>query len=377
MQITVMGLGTVAQSDGLALARTHDVVLTGSVKDRVDAINSGEYPLADPSVSDYVAANDLSIHATLDTDSALKSADLILIATPLAHDARTGKVSTFELEAWVEYAHRKCPKVPIVIRSAVPIGFTRRMREILKSRYILYAPEFMREAHSLQDVLAPKFMIIGDRGELGTKVGAVLMGACTRSGIEMRLMGASEAEAVKHYSQAYLAARVAYFNELDSYALAKNLDARQVIDGVCLDPRIGAYANNPCFGLGGERVPRTMSQLENVNGAAPTHVLPNIALAQKARTALLASKVLEQDPQVIGVYCPGGSTRSFDPLIALQAQLESAGAKVITYTGQQDKDDLGFQAFKDDCDVVLAQRITPELRDLGAKLFSRDLYAAT
>ncbi|MCB1396583.1 MAG: UDP-glucose 6-dehydrogenase [Rhodobacter sp.] len=373
MKIAVIGLGVVALSDALALARNNDVVVTGPVPERVDAINAGLYPLSDPSVAAYVAANALSLRATLDTAEALDGAEVVMISSPLSLDPATGAYRTVELESRIEMAYRLCPGVPIVIRSAVPIGFTQRLRESLGARSILCAPEFTREAQSLEDALNPRFIIVGDRGPLGSKVSAVLLGAAQRPGVPVKLMGAAEAEAVKHFSQAYLAARVAYFNELDSYALAKGLNARQVIDGVCLDPRIGAYANNPCFGYGGHRLPRSAQLLSESFGGVPAHVVPTVARANDTRISLLASKVLERAPQRIGVYHPGAVTADSDPLLALRDRLVAAGAEVDLFTGQ-DGDD--FARFKDEHDLVVAQRLTPELRDIRGKVFSRDLYAS-
>ena len=376
MRIAIIGLGLVAVSDALALGRTHDVVLTGPVPDRVEAINAGDFPLHDPSVAAYLAQYEVSVTATLDTAAALDGAELILISSPLSMDPETGAFLTTELETRIEMAHARCPGVPIVIRSAVPIGFTNKMRDLLGSPAILYAPEFQREAQSLQDALHPKFMIVGDRGALGSRVGAVLLSAALRPGVQMRLMGASEAEAVKHFSQAYLAARVAFFNELDSYALAKSLNSRQVIDGVCLDPRIGTYVNNPCFGFGGQRVPRSMVHLNTMLGDLPLHILPTVTHTNNARIALLASKVLERDPQQVGIYSPDGNSGSRDPLAALRKRLVAGGANVRLYTGAapNGRDDLSD--FKADCDVILAQRITPDLEDISGKVFSRDLYAS-
>lgn len=372
MRIAVIGLGFVALSDALALARKHDVVVTGPVPDRVEAINAGRFPLPDLTLEGYLAAHDLSLRATLDTAEALKGAELVLISSPLSQDRATGEYQTVELESRIELAHRSCPGVPIVIRSAVPMGFTNHMRAALNARSILVAPEFMRESQSLEDALDPKFLIVGDRGAMGARVAAVLQSSAQRPGVRVRLMGAAEAESVKHFSQAYLAARVAYFNELDSYALAKELNARQVIDGICLDPRIGTYANNPCFGFGGQRVPRSTAHLNTAFGDVPAHVLPTVARINNARIALLASQVMARAPRTIGVYIPGGATGSRDPLEALGKKLQSQGASIRTYSGDQSE----LAGFKAGCDMILAQRITPELADIRAKVFSRDLFAA-
>lgn len=377
MRIAVIGLGYVAVTDALALARSHDVVVTGPVPDRVEDINAGRYPLLDPTVAAYCARNTLSLRATLTTAEALEGAELVLISAPLALNAETGKTDTAELESRIEMADRLCPGVPIVIRSAVPIGFTNRMREALNSRSILYAPEFLREAQSLQDALNPKFLIVGDRGGLGAKAGAVLLSAALKTGVQMKLIGASEAESVKHFSQAYLAARVAYFNELDSYALAKGLNARQVIDGICLDPRIGTYANNPCFGYGGQRMPRSTTHLHAMFDGIPAHVLPTVTQHSEARIGLLASQIMARAAKTIGVYSPGGEIGAQDPLSALRLRLIAGGATVRTYTGLHLGEDSDLAGFKANCDLIVAQRITPDLMDIRAKVFSRDLYPST
>lgn len=374
MRIAIIGLGLVATSDALVLARQHDVVMTGPVPDRVDAINAGSYPLDDPALAEYTARHDLRLRATLDTADALAGADMVLISSPLALHPETGNYETVELESRIEMAYRMCPGVPIVIRSAVPIGFTLRMRAELDARSILYAPEFLSEGRALSDALKPDVIVVGDRGAFGSKVSAVFVAALEKPGVPVRLVGPSEAEAVKHFSQAYLAARVAFFNELDSYALTNGLDARQVIDGVCLDPRIGTFANNPCFGFGGFRLPRSTEALSKSFGGIPAHVVPTVARAGEARLSVLTAKILERGASRIGVYQPGGSAAERDPLTALRQRLEETGVHVVGYFGSE-ADDASLARFKAGCDLVVAQRLTPELRDIGNKVFCRDLYA--
>lgn len=370
MKIVVIGLGMVATSDALLLARDHDVALCGPMPERVAEINAGQYPLNDPLLPGYVADNRLRLRATCDTAQALDGADMVLVAVPLPIDPQTGAARTAEAERSVELAHLLCPDVPVVIRSAVPIGFTDRMRAALGADNILYAPEFLREGHALQDALTPRFRIIGERGELGSRVGALFADAALARDVPTRLMGAAEAEAVKHFAQAYQAARVAYFNELDSYALSHDLNARQVIDGVCLDPRIGTYANNPCFGFGGNRLARSTGHLGSLADGLSAQVLPTVARANGARIALLASKVLERGARHIGLYSPEGAPADHSPIAELRARLAAEGVSVHEFTGGD------LEGFKQECDLVLAQRLTPELFDIRAKVFSRDLYAA-
>lgn len=369
MRIAIIGLGMVALADALVLARRHTVTLTGPVPDRVDAVNAGAFPLSDTHLDGYIAAHALTLRATLDTRAALEGAQVVLVSVPLRLDPVRGACDTTELETRIALAQRMCPAAPIVIRSAVPIGFTERMRRELCSDSILCVPEFLREGAALADALAPRFLIVGDRGPLGTMVGALFQQATDTPDLPLRLMGPSEAEAVKHFSQTWLAARVAYFNELDSYALSHGLNARQVIDGVCLDPRIGTYANNPCFGYGGNRLPRSTGHLCEVFGTVPAHVVPGLPAAGGARIALLASKVLERGARRIGIYHPEGEAMGLNPLADLRDRLAAAGAEVVVC------DDGNVARLHYDCDLVIAQRMTPELQAIGNKVFSRDLYA--
>lgn len=368
MRITVIGLGIVGLSDALSLGRRHEVVVTGPVPDRIDAINRGDFLIRDPGLSAYLAAHPLRIRATLDTAEALQGADLVLITSPLTQDPETGAYRTVELESRIEFAHARCPGVPIVIRSAVPIGFTEAMQARLGPNALTCAPEFRREGASLTDALHPRHVTVGDRGPLGAKVGRALASAALADEVPVRRIGPAEAEAVTHFARAYLAARVAYFNELDSYALAHDLNARQVIDGVCLDPRIGRHANNPCFGYGGEGLPRSARHLGAHFGGVPMHVMAGTPRANAARVEALAERVMAQGATRIGLYRPGTA----GPMAALAARLRERGAEVVSWDAGAE----GLAAFAEGCDRVVATRAAPELAGLGDKLFCRDLYAA-
>ncbi|MCA2012461.1 hypothetical protein LCM17_13265 [Cereibacter sphaeroides] len=368
MRITIIGLGLVAMSDALSLGRLHDVTVTGPVPDRIEAINRGEFPLQDPALAGYLAEHPVRVRATVNTIAALEQAELVLVASPLRQDPVTGQVDTIELESRIEFAHTMCPGVPIVIRSAVPIGFTARLQQRLDSQWLICAPEFRREGAALQDALHPARLVIGDRGRLGTRVGRVLASAALNPAVTLRQIGPSEAEAVRHAEQAYFAARVAYFNELDSYAMAHGLDARQVIDGVCLDPRIGRGANNPCFGFGGQLMSRSTRQLVDATASVPVHILPGIDEANAVRSSALAASVLQRAPRRVGMYRPGHSA----PMTQLADRLRAAGTEILSWDGEP----ATLDAFKANCDVVIAQRAVPELADLGGKLFCRDHFAA-
>lgn len=366
MNIAIIGLGMVALSDALSLARTHHVTVTGPVPDLVDAIRAGRVPLDDPSLDAYRAAHALDLHATLDTATAIVGADCVLIGVPLSSGA-TEEAVTVELESRIEFVHDRCPGVPIILRSAVPVGFTDRMRQRLGSTQILYAPEFRRVGQALHDALYPDFLIVGDRGTPGERAADLLASAALTQGFPRRLMGATEAEAVKFFTHAYTAARVAYFNELDSYAMQKGLNARQVIDGVCLDPRIGSHNNNPCFGYDAGRLGRSAEALSRAFGGPHTRLMPNVAEANERRIDMLAERVLETTAGRIGIYHRGGD----GPIDRLRQRLEAAGAAVQSFDG----DATSLERFKSDCDLIIASRQHPDLADIAAKVFSRDHFA--
>ena len=369
MKIAIFGLGLVAQSDALVLGRNHDVTMTGPVPDRVDAINAGRFTLRDTMLEGFLASNRLSISATLNAHAAIEEADMILVSAPLAFSKQGDAPCTAELESRIEFAHARAPGIPIVIRSAVPVGFTERMRTRLGSNTLVYVPEFVREGQALKDALNPRLLIVGDRGPLGSRLSALLLSAIAARGVPTKLVGSSEAEAIKHFSQAYLALRVGYFNELDSYAMTHDLVARQVIDGICLDPRIGRGANNPCFGVGGERLRRSTLQMRATSHGAPTSLLPMMMQANETRLSLLTSAILAGGAQRIGLYdteADGNSSVMAD----LHSRLERAGATVVRY--KQNEDLAGFGA---GCDIIVAQRKTKDLLPFEHKLFCRDHFA--
>ncbi len=255
MKIAIIGLGCVAMADALALARTHEVVMTGPLPDRVDDINRGIYGLDDPALASYLAKHSLNLRAVLDTRAALANADMVFVAAPISTQPETGDVGLVELDSRIEFASRCVPHAPIVVRSAVPIGFCEEKRGQLKGAKVVYAPEFSRAGHMLSDILYPDAFIVGDRHALGKRVLDVLKTAALRADIPTRQMGLTEAELTRHLSTAFQPRRVGCFNELNSSAMNHGLKARQITDGGPLDPCIGAYANTRGFGYAGQTLP--------------------------------------------------------------------------------------------------------------------------
>lgn len=373
MKIVMIGLGTVALADALALGRRHDIVLTGPVPDRVDAINSGSYQVSDPCLESYVQDHRLRVRATLDTRTALEGAQMVFVSAPLSLDPDTNTLRTIELESRIELAAEMLPHVPIVIRSAVPIGYTEALRLRLKGVKLVYAPEFSREGSALGDVLNPRFLVIGDRGNVGAKVAQVLLDGALANGFPIRQMGSTEAEALRHLSVLFQAARVAYFNELDSYAMSHGLNARQIIDGVCLDPRIGQYGNNPCFGYSGTNLAHSTINLAKPFEQIDAQIIPNLAHANEARITVLAEYILRRGAQQIGFYQQNTRIPANSPMIQLRNVLEGFGLKTHLHISS-DPDEL--KKFKEKCDIVVAHRVTPDLIDICEKVFTRDHFAA-
>lgn len=371
MKIAIIGLGRVAMADALALARTHEVVMTGPVPDRVEAINRGDYNLNDPALDAYLASHPLKLRAVLDTRTALADAQMVFVSTPIAQHADSGRASFIELDTRIELAASICPRAPIVLRSAVPVGYCDARRIALKGAKIVYAPEFSREGHRLSDLLHPRFLIVGDRHALGRQVLDVLKSAAMTQDIPSRQIGSSEAELTRHLSVLFQAARVSYFNELDSYALHHDLNARQIIDGICLDPRIGAQANNPCFGYRHQTLPLSLQMLGKTLDAETTPVIACLEKSHAARMDLLSEQIRAQRPAQVGIYLQHRSDSLPEDLALLRTRLETAGIATRIQTGETGT----LDQFKSECEIVIAQRDTPVLADIRAKVFTRDHYA--
>jgi UDPglucose 6-dehydrogenase len=371
MKIAIIGLGCVAMADALALARTHEVVMTGPLPDRVDDINRGIYGLNDPELAPYLAKYPLNLRAVLDTRAALANADMVFVAAPLSTQPETGDVRLVELDSRIEFAARCDAHAPIVVRSAVPIGYCEEKRAQLKGAKIVYAPEFSRDGHMLSDILYPNALIVGDRHALGKRVLDVLKTAALRADIPTRQMGLTEAELTRHLSTLFQATRVTCFNELDSYAMQHGLNARQIIDGVSLDPRIGAYANNPCFGYDRQTLPHGANMLSAHLDQARTPLLANLGKAGCARVAFLTGQIIQQAPAAVGFYMPDTSPPLSASIAQLKLRLEDSGIRTCLHDG----DPATLGQFKAECEIVISQRARAELADIQDKVFTRDHFA--
>lgn len=372
MKIAIIGLGHVAMANALALARAHQVVMTGPLPDRIDAINRGTYGLNDPALHDYCQQHKLDLCAVSDTGQAIDGAEMVFVCTPRSNDPAMSAANMAELDSRIEFVARRAAMAPIVVRSAVPVGYCEAKRLELKGAKIVYAPEFWREGHMLSDMLYPNFLIVGDRYALGRRVLEVLSGAALRSDIPTRQMGLTEAELIRHLSVQLQAARISYFNELDSYALHYGLNARQIIDGVCLDPRIGTHSNNPCFGFAHRGLQRSCQNLQPYLDPARTPLLAALEQADCARIDMLVANITDQKPDAVCLYNPD-MTKPLPPAMArIKQKLEGAGISTHVNDGRVP----GLDAITAGTAIILAQRAVPELAKLDAKLFVRDHFAS-
>lgn len=390
MKIAVIGLGYVALADALSFARHHEVVMTGPVPDRVEALNAGHYNVGhydgpldqmDPGLEAYLATHTLNLRATLDTRDALDQADMVFVALPLGADP---DVALNELETRVAFAHEHCPGVPIVLRTAVPMGQTEALRHAHNSHNIIYVPEFLDMHAPLQSALTPDVIVVGDTGRVGQRVADLFQSSltCEPDQVSLRLIGPAEAEAVKHFSQVALAMRVNFFNEMDSFALAHGLDARKIITAVSRDSRVGTYAHNPCIGFSGGAFDNTRQTLEESFPNVDTVFRPHASGISEARLDMLAKRVLAKTPNRVGLYrSTRGAPGTNWPFDALKSRLQDMGVAVELYDPRAQNGDVGATAdlaeFKARCDVVVTQRLDPNLADIPGKLMSRDLFPVT
>lgn len=385
MNLVVVGLGRVGLSLAVLLAERHRVVALDIDAERVDAVNARRSPIADADLSAYLAERSLDLRATVDAAQAYAGAQVVVIATPTNYDPETQRFDTSSVEAVIAEAARAAPEATLVIKSTVPVGFTAAARERLQAPNLIFSPEFLREGRALYDNLHPSRIVVGDRGERGAAFARLLQEAALEPAVPVLLTGSTEAEAIKLFANTYLAMRVAYFNELDSYALAQSLETREIIEGVCLDPRIGAEYNNPSFGYGGYCLPKDTKQLLANYEAVPQTLIRAIVEANATRKDVIAADILRRAPRVVGIHRlvmkAGSDNFRTSSVQGVMKRLKAKGVAVIVYEptlrepsffGSAVVADLA--AFKAEADLIVANRLAPELEDVRHKVYSRDLF---
>lgn len=385
MKITVVGAGYVGLANAILLAQNNEVVALEVNPTIVDMLNNKQAHIADKEIEQYLATKPLNLRATSDKEDAYKDADFVIVATPTNYDETTNSFDTSTVEGVIDDVLLQDTKAPIIIKSTIPVGFTQEMCQAKGTDRILFSPEFLREGQALYDNLNPSRIIVGDHTDQAKQFANLLAEGAEKEDIDILFMEPTEAEAVKLFANTYLAMRVAFFNELDTYAQMKGLNSQSIIDGISLDPRIGTHYNNPSFGYGGYCLPKDTKQLRANFEGVPNNIISAIVEANKTRKHFIADAVAERSPETVGIFrlTMKSSSDNFreSAVLDIMRQLEAKGLEVIiyeptwkegTYDNYQVVADLAD--FKDKADVIITNRMTDELADVPNKVFTRDVY---